>query len=203
MPTTQLPTTKELGDELVQHIVKQAHGIGVNSTNRLEVFLSLAHDTPPEIFWPAFQRVWSGCDNTWDQRKRLYDALTENSPSHPFLEGNDLAFWQALPDRVPVFRGGDWSHGLGLSWTTSKEVAESFARGHRGIRYSWPVVFEGSIRKQSILTVVTDRNEFEVIVRPKAVRRNQVHRWFEFAEAYGGADGNNTRPIEQPVTVPW
>lgn len=155
----------------VDSIIRKLFGPGVNSTDRLAAMLALTEGADASVFWTVFHRAWSNCDDTWDQRAALYSALVRHAPAVPHLKGNDLEFWNALPEVVTVYRGGDWLRRRGMSWTTDKEVAEGFARGHRNIRPVWPVVLEARIKKRSVLTVFTDRSESEVLVRPRALQR--------------------------------
>lgn len=65
-----------------------------------------------------------------------------------------------------LYRGCSLDRIHGLSWTTDRKVAEGFVYGHRGMRVPDAVIAKTRIRKNDIITVVTDRGESEVIIDP-------------------------------------
>jgi hypothetical protein len=78
------------------------------------------------VFWESFARCWSVCDDTWDYLPELLELLRPHrrwAPARRFLGR-----------RSRVYRGCDQSEIRGISWSTSRAVAEKFAHGHRGIR---------------------------------------------------------------------
>ena len=81
-----------------------------------------------------------------------------------YLEGKNLAFYQSLPQSVEIHRGCSIERKRGLSWTTDPKVAADFATGHRGIRVPNAVIARTIIPKDQILSVITDRQECEVII---------------------------------------
>jgi len=87
------------------------------------------------------------------------------------MDANDAAFYDSLPDEVAVYRGCSRPRMSAISWTTDRQVADIFARGHRGIRVPDPVIASAVIPKSAIFTVVTSRNESEVIVDPRRLRK--------------------------------
>jgi hypothetical protein len=70
-----------------------------------------------------------------------------------------------------VFRGQDSGVRIGLSWTTDRDVAANFARGHRGLFNPDPVVLTTTIAKSSIAFAVPERNEAEVVLFTAPQRR--------------------------------
>jgi hypothetical protein len=73
---------------------------------------------------------------------------------------DDEEAWRRLPDEFPVYVAG----GDGLSWTTSRETAESLARMH-----GLDPTREGRVAKQDVLAYITERGEDEIIPRPGSV----------------------------------
>jgi hypothetical protein len=89
---------------------------------------------PPDVFWPVFLNNWNICDGLWPMRKIMLSTLrqrkAELSPIG-FMDPADRAFYDALPDRVTVFRGCGRRRVRGLPWATDRERAAFFARGGR------------------------------------------------------------------------
>src|SRR5262249_22520233 len=101
-----------------------------NSDRRLLTVLSLIEFAPPAIFWPTLVDAWCQCDATWPHRSWLLQAMNATKPAMPFLNSSQRKFFDALPSQVQVFRGCSASRVRAIAWTTSRAVAEGFARGH-------------------------------------------------------------------------
>jgi hypothetical protein len=54
-----------------------------------------------------------------------------------------------------------------ISWTTDKEIARTFACGHRGIRNPDPVIAVATIVKADIFAATNERRESEVLCLPR------------------------------------
>ena len=70
----------------------------------------------------------------------------------------------------------------GLAWTTSREVATTFARGHRGISVPDAVIATAVVLKGAVFTVATERAEQEVIVNYRRLRQLVVTPYKRGAE---------------------
>ncbi|MBP1180910.1 hypothetical protein [Methylobacterium sp. PvR107] len=93
------------------------------------------------------------------------------------LVGKDRAFYDALPERFTVYRGGYGVPpnmiGLGVCWTTSRDVAEWFAR--RGVgRDDAPIILSARVRKSDVLLAFA--TEHEVALRPARWRQLRCRR---------------------------
>jgi hypothetical protein len=141
-----------------------------NSDRRLLTVLGLIEFAPPAIFWPAFMDAWSQCDATWQHRTRLLQAMNAAKPALAFLELSQRQFFYTLPSQVPVFRGCSASRVPAIAWTTSRAVADGFARGHRGIPVPEPVVASAIISKEHIFFVTDERAEKEIVLNPRRLR---------------------------------
>jgi hypothetical protein len=145
-----------------------------SSQDRLSWVLSLIEFAAPGIFWPALMETWPGCDATWDARTRLLQALHGMESAVPFFSQGQGAFFDALPEQVRVFRGCSRPRLRGVAWTTDRTVAEGFAKGHRTLRVPEPVVASALIPKEYIFFVTSDRNEKEVVLNPRPLRRLMI-----------------------------
>lgn len=107
--------------------------------------------------WPAFDAIPHGRYAAAFRRHRAAWV-----PS--IMSSDDLAAYNALPPIIDLFRGQDASAPIGLSWTTSRAVAEGFATGHRGIKNPSPAVISIKARKSRVCLVCTDRQESEIVL---------------------------------------
>jgi hypothetical protein len=143
-----------------------------NSHERLGVMLIRLDGAPREIFWSVFCDYWSVCDATWWLQVPLLNILRMHAPA--ILPADEQKVFDALPERVPVFRGCSRERTMGLSWTTERRVAERFAHGHRGIRVPDPVIATGLIAKADILVTNSNRKEHEVLLDPDRLQELEV-----------------------------
>jgi hypothetical protein len=113
------------------------------------------------------------CDAPWpwrsDLARELRQALRQVS-LREVLQPTDLAFYDALPATITVWRGCARGRERGLSWTVDRAVAEGFARGKRCINRN-PTMVRADIPRQHVFAVFTDRNEQEVVLDPRRLRR--------------------------------
>jgi hypothetical protein len=143
-----------------------------NSKRRLLAILPLIEDAPPKIFWAILLRTWPSCDDTWMLKTRLLRAMKKAGPVMPeLLSEHERRFFEGLPAQVPVFRGCSRPRVRGISWTMERTIAEGFAHGHRGIRVPDPVVASALIPKDAIFFATDDRNEKEIVLNPRRLRR--------------------------------
>lgn len=135
------------------------------------MFQMLVNAENREEFWRIFQLGWPTADASWEWRTIMKDFLDHHSPAAPFLDGKDKEFFDGLPGVVTVYRGCSSDRVRGLAWTTDIEIARQFARGHRQIEVPSPVVATAQIPKAAIYTVTMDRNEYEVVLNYRRLRR--------------------------------
>lgn len=153
-----------------------------DSQSRLESLLHEVNWMPPRFGLKLFKNVWSACDDTsglWDEVEHFLFQCAEVVDFRAFLTPEEHVWFGTLPDRFRVCRGCDVSRSGGLSWTTNREVALSFARGHRGVTFPNPVVLSGAVHKHDVLFATNDREEFEVLVEFASVRdKRMTSYWY-------------------------
>lgn len=116
------------------------------------------HLTDGKILAELFHDVWITIENVWQCHEDVDYLL-------PFLDRSTLHatggnFIDTLPETVTVYRGHHHDNTFGMSWTTSRETAEWFAR-----RYSKEgAVEELVVKKRDILFATDERNEKEVVL---------------------------------------
>jgi hypothetical protein len=157
-------------DQAAEAIIEYAHMFG--SAMRLPALLKLLADAPPAVFWKVFLRQWPGLDGTWAHRDVLLDLVRRNALAaspRAFFDENQAAFYVSLSATVMVYRGSSTERAGGLAWTTSRAMAENFARGHRGLPVPDPVIVATKVPRDAILAVFIERDEAEVVIDPDAV----------------------------------
>lgn len=147
-------------------------GRGVNSETRADVMLALL----PQIENTQNQRikfikeVWSATDDIHHLRGdlafRLSGLAMDGEDFREALDANERAWFDRLSGKFKVYRGCAENRIDGVCWTTDRDVAVSFAKGHRGIKLDSPVVVSATCYKDDVLLAVNDREEFEIVVDP-------------------------------------
>ena len=148
-----------------------------SSTDRAEQLLDEINKLPNKLAFGLFHSVWPDCDNVYPYSEEFLEFLDSSAYEVDFKDyftPDDRAWFDELPERFRVYRGCDASRSAGFSWTTSREVALGFARGHRGIQYPNPVVISGMIHKRAVYMATNDRSEFEILVGFGNVREKRV-----------------------------
>ncbi|RVD55416.1 hypothetical protein EN828_25310 [Mesorhizobium sp. M2D.F.Ca.ET.185.01.1.1] len=140
------------------------------SHERAGPLLERLNGMPINLFWLVFQSNWHTCDDLWPHTKGYTQILNYakrwKARPYDYLSTSVRAWFDELPDPIPVYRGSCFLKKNGLSWTTDKNIAEGFARGHRGISVPLAVVAEGLIAKSKIFTAI-GRKECEIVLNPK------------------------------------
>ena len=137
---------------------------GFLATERSDAFLRLAAEVNDQKFWKLFHTSWTTFEKI--DELRFEDELRKRRESwaKSYLQAQDQKFYDSLPREVTIYRGQYADDLVGLSWTTSRDVAISFAKGHRGILNERPFFIEGIIIKTDIAGAYTARNESEILI---------------------------------------
>lgn len=147
------------------------YGIGISSQDRiwhLLAFLKRLNGGASEKVG-FFKEHWSSTDDTYEYGGTILFELEGFDSADEFrlhLDESEKAWMSSLGQRFTVYRGCDESRIDGISWTTDRSVAESFAHGHRSIRNPNPVIVSAECHQHDVLMAINDREEFEIIVDP-------------------------------------
>lgn len=166
-------------EEAQQWASDQLFGIGVDSAGRGFALYNLLSQAwmPDSYKWKIFQDTWPSCDNVDSELISAFEnCFSGESLGWEHLNGQDLVFYNSLPDEIEVFRGSSPGRKLGWSWTTDMMVATSFARGHRGIPVREPTIYRGVVPKNNIWSVFTARGESEILSPPSSIDRLRAYR---------------------------
>lgn len=144
-----------------------------SSTQRPRALLRLLAAQAPDDgqrFWRLVAAQWSGFDAI--PHRAYATAFRRHRPtwSPEVMAQGDRTFYEALPANLTIYRGQDASAPLGLAWTLDREVALSFARGHRGMCNALPLLLTVTVKKEDVALAFSDRGESEIVlfVPPKA-----------------------------------
>jgi hypothetical protein len=121
----------------------------------------------------VFQEWGNMCDAPWPWRSIIADILRRACSKISLAEvlsPEERGFFDALPDLVSVFRGCEQGRERGLHWTTSRAIAEKFAIGQRCTNPR-PTLVTAQIPKRHIFAVFANRNEAEIVLDPRRLRR--------------------------------
>jgi hypothetical protein len=135
------------------------------------VVLSARREAADQI--KVFHEWGNMCDAPWSWRSIIADILRRACSKVSLAEvlpPEARGFFDALPDLVSVLRGCEQGRERGLHWTTSRATAEKFASGQRCINPR-PTLVTAQIPKRYIFAVFDNRNEAEIVLDPRRLRR--------------------------------
>lgn len=103
--------------------------------------------------------IWQDCENIAQHIPEWDRIMSGHNPGDPLIFCDNEEAWNALPDRIEVWRG-DLNDG-GWSWSTERSVGEFFT-SYAG--QTAPLV-HGWVDKRNVFGYLHGRNESEVMVR--------------------------------------
>jgi hypothetical protein len=119
-----------------------------------------------EMYYPDWLTIcgefWNMCDNIATYRIWLRRLLPERGPVAPMMEPQECLAWEAMPERLTIYRGCGPSNMLGASWSLSRTVAAQFPFLNR-YRQAEPLLVTATVPRNRILAIKLDRGEAEVI----------------------------------------
>jgi len=137
----------------------------------LECFWGIRHRLTDKEYWRLLGKVWDGIELPGVNRAAWLYLFTSPRPGREHLmSAEERARLDGFPDRVQIYRGAPPQYARGLSWTTSPEIAQWFARRfNRG-----GLLHMTTVPKAKIIGYLTGREEFEVIIDPRRIRITSV-----------------------------
>lgn len=117
-----------------------------------------------ELWFVLFDE-WSGFDLIpHDDFQNYFDEMRGCHPGIPCKLDTDSHRWfETLPDQITIYRGQCSSKPVGLAWTTDRDIAAGFAKGHRGMKFSHPIIYQTTVQKSEVAIATNDRQEFEIV----------------------------------------
>jgi hypothetical protein len=144
-----------------------------DSYDRVQALYFIMALAPSERRLRIFLEWANGCDAPWAWRSDLAGLLRSAITKvglRDLLGPEERAFHEGLPDLIPIWRGCERGRERGLHWTVKREVAEGFAQGKRCVNAN-PILVSAMVPKPRIFGVFLDRNEWELAVDPRRLRR--------------------------------
>lgn len=134
----------------------------ISSYGLLEVLLCLFREMSYADWLTVCGETWSICDNIGAARLLLRQLLPACGPVAPMMDTQECMAWDALPERLTIYRGCGPSNMLGASWSLSRDTAARFPFLNRYLQ-SDPLLVTATVKKSHVLAIKLDRGESEVI----------------------------------------
>ena len=133
---------------------------------RIQAFEEVMDEMTDEEYWSNLSSIWVDSESIGMEPDRWLELLQSNRGSREFFMNEDeRAELDKLPNKFTVYRGysGGDAEEFGMSWSTSKDVAEWFAR--RFVRDEDNIILEElQVAKGEVLAYLTRRGEEEIIL---------------------------------------
>lgn len=132
---------------------------------RLSAFTAIEADLrkEPKRYWELLADIWVDSENIW-QNKHEWRYYLKNGPKKNqeyFMTPEERKELKNMPDKITVYRGYvPGKNKGGLSYTTSKKMAEWFANRFGGNGK----LLERVVDKKDIFAYKSSRNEEEIII---------------------------------------
>ena len=153
--------------------------ITFESHERLQPFIDIIPRLSDQEYWKILREVWTGAEVVLPDKQVWLRLLQWRRPGREHLmTGVERTALAAMPAEIKIWRGcGDRSAVRGLSWTLDRDRAVSFAEracGERirhltGLCGTTPLLVEATCYKSDVLAYITEREEAELVVRPRTV----------------------------------
>lgn len=131
---------------------------------KFQNIMEMAGQTCGDFFWRTLHLEWSSFDRIPHRNFARLFQLHRGAWRSEHLTPADAEAFGRLPEVVTAYRGQAAANPVGLSWSLKKQVAESFARGHRGLLNPSPIIIEAQISRADIAGFYTDRDEAEIVI---------------------------------------
>jgi hypothetical protein len=119
--------------------------------------VSEGHLTDAVTITELFIDVWTIIENVWQSHEEI-EYLLDYIDRDVAMQDEFMA---ALPETFTVYRGHHCVNLTGMSWTTSREKAEWFAKRYM----NEGGVVERTVTKDEVVFATDDRGEKEVVLR--------------------------------------
>ena len=133
-----------------------------DSYSRMGTLVDLADELSRDDWHAVLGREWSCCDNIGAYRATLRRLLPTHGPVRPMMTADEQAAYDALPERITVYRGCDTHNMRGASWSLDRDVARRFPFLMR-YRAARPLLVTATVLKSRVLALKLDRSETVVI----------------------------------------
>jgi hypothetical protein len=164
---------------------------------RLAFFYVIQSELDEAEYGRLLRDVWQDAERPWRYLSEWIQLFTNPRLRREFLMiPEDLAFYNALPESVTIWRGcAAPRHARSISWTTDPDQAAWFAQrfSDKGGR-----IYSIAVNREAIIAYFSDRSESEVIIDPRKLGPLRAAPWTE-AEIRVAADRRSQRMRESAV----
>lgn len=124
----------------------------------LSLFMRQSHKLSNVAYWETLRALWIGCGKRENYQifKKLFRA--DRDCRTYLMTASDWRLYMHLPANLTIYRAIHEEDDDGLSWTTSKEFAEKYAKAKDR------EVVSRQVHKTDIFAYFNSRNEEEVIL---------------------------------------
>lgn len=143
---------------IIQKIIKKCD-LEKDHKGALSLFMKQSHKLSNMAYWETLRALWIACGKreNYPTFKELFRAGRQEQCY--LMTDRDWDLYKELPDDLTVYRAVHKDGDNGLSWTTSKEFAENYAKSRNR------EVVSKRVKKADIFAYFNSRNEQEVILR--------------------------------------
>lgn len=159
--------------------------LGNHQVNQRKQIVEKALRQSAELGWRLLRHEWSHSEINYPYEPIIKEAQVAGNLADIrrwFMTKEEHRAWQALPDALTLWRGGE-EHicDAGMSWSYKQGIAERFVeiaysdrRRLLGIgSFGRPVIVRATLSKSAIFAVKLDRQEHEVVKFPGPVAGHQ------------------------------
>lgn len=137
---------------------------------RVDAFMDIEHNLSDEQYWTMLSMIWVDSENIRQCPEEWESLLrSDRSCREQMMEEDEIAALVNLPETVTIYQGHTSVRDDGWSWTTSRTIAEWFARRFAMLEKDEPQLTTAKVAKSEITAYLLRRGESEVVVDPSSV----------------------------------
>jgi hypothetical protein len=131
---------------------------------RVNALIEIESHLSDEEYWKLLSEMYMDSENIWQNLYTWIRLLQSERPGRcHFMNDEERAVLESLPEKVTVYRGCTRRNANGISYTLSREKAEWFAHRFGQTGYVKQVI----VSKHEIYAYLNGRKEQEVIILGK------------------------------------
>jgi hypothetical protein len=133
-----------------------------NSYTRMDEILKFRNKLTRPDWLALIGEGWACCDNLINYYGVLRRILQTTGPLRAMMKPQENAAYDALPEKITIYRGCGQANMMGMSWTVDKAVANSFPYTNR-YKVPDPLLVTSTVFKRKVLAFKKGRDEDEII----------------------------------------
>lgn len=133
-----------------------------HSYSRMDKLAALFFQMSVRDWHVVLGEEWNCCDNISSYRLLLRRLLPQKGPVAGMMTREERAVYDALPERLTIYRGCGPSNVVGVSWSLAREAAAKFPLLD-SYREPHPLLITGTVSRERVLALKFGRGGDEVI----------------------------------------